>query len=145
MKIILKILNFFLKEKCLQICIINSELKNRKKIYIKDIEEIYWEKYFFDQQENRKIKSMCDEISYSLVANESKLILYTLEIDNNKNLIQIEIGDDFYLKIKAKEVDIIQAINNSKKVLIKKEIIINLIMMYGMVFLLLKLKMKSIY
>ena len=77
---------------------------------------------------------MCDEISYSLVANESKLILYTLEIDNNKNLIQIEIGDDFYLKIKAKEVDIIQAINNSKKVLIKKEIIINLIMMYGMVF-----------
>lgn len=88
---------------------------------------------------------MCDEISYSLVANESKLILYTLEIDNNKNLIQIEIGDDFYLKIKAKEVDIIQAINNSKKVLIKKEIIINLIMMYGMVFLLLKLKMKSIY
>lgn len=88
---------------------------------------------------------MCDEISYSLVASESKLILYTLEIDNNKNLIQIEIGDDFYLKIKAKEVDIIQAINNSKKVLIKKEIIINLIMMYGMVFLLLKLKMKSIY
>ena len=75
----------FLKEKCLQICIINSELKNRKKIYIKDIEEIYWEKYFFDQQENRKIKSMCDEISYSLVASESKLILYTLEIDNNKN------------------------------------------------------------
>lgn len=144
MKIILKILNF-LKEKCLQICIINSELKNRKKIYIKDIEEIYWEKYFFDQQENRKIKSMCDEISYSLVASESKLILYTLEIDNNKNLIQIEIGDDFYLKIKAKEVDIIQAINNSKKVLIKKEIIINLIMMYGMVFLLLKLKMKNIY
>lgn len=135
----------FLKEKCLQICIINSELKNRKKIYIKDIEEIYWEKYFFDQQENRKIKSMCDEISYSLVASESKLILYTLEIDNNKNLIQIEIGDDFYLKIKAKEVDIIQAINNSKKVLIKKEIIINLIMMYGMVFLLLKLKMKNIY
>lgn len=58
---------------------------------------------------------MCDEISYSLVASESKLILYTLEIDNNKNLIQIEIGDDFYLKIKAKEVDIIQAINNSKK------------------------------
>lgn len=91
-------IEFFLKEKCLQICIINSELKNRKKIYIKDIEEIYWEKYFFDQQENRKIKSMCDEISYSLVANESKLILYTLEIDNNKNLIQIEIGDDFYLK-----------------------------------------------
>lgn len=88
---------------------------------------------------------MCDEISYSLVASESKLILYTLEIDNNKNLIQIEIGDDFYLKIKAKEVDIIQAINNSKKVLIKKEIIINLIMMYGMVFLLLKLKMKNIY
>lgn len=41
---------------------------------------------------------MCDEISYSLVASESKLILYTLEIDNNKNLIQIEIGDDFYLK-----------------------------------------------
>ena len=108
-------IEFFLKEKCLQICIINSELKNRKKIYIKDIEEIYWEKYFFDQQENRKIKSMCDEISYSLVASESKLILYTLEIDNNKNLIQIEIGDDFYLKIKAKEVDIIQAINNSKK------------------------------
>ena len=88
---------------------------------------------------------MCDEISYSLVASESKLILYTLEIDNNKNLIQIEIGDDFYLKIKAKEVDIIQAINNSKKSFIKKEIIINLIMMYGMVFLLLKLKMKSIY
>ncbi len=29
---------------------------------------------------------MCDEISYSLVANESKLILYTLEIDNNKKL-----------------------------------------------------------
>lgn len=67
-------IEFFLKEKCLQICIINSELKNRKKIYIKDIEEIYWEKYFFDQQENRKIKSMCDEISYSLVASESKLI-----------------------------------------------------------------------
>ena len=40
-------IEFFLKEKCLQICIINSELKNRKKIYIKDIEEIYWEKYFF--------------------------------------------------------------------------------------------------
>lgn len=77
---------------------------------------------------------MCDEISYSLVASESKLILYTLEIDNNKNLIQIEIGDDFYLKIKAKEVDIIQAINNSKKSFNKKEIIINLIMMYGMVF-----------
>ena len=76
---------------------------------------------------------------------KSKLILYTLEIDNNKNLIQIEIGDDFYLKIKAKEVDIIQAINNSKKSFNKKEIIINLIMMYGMVFLLLKLKMKSIY
>ena len=113
-------IEFFLKEKCLQICIINSELKNRKKIYIKDIEEIYWEKYFFDQQENRKIKSMCDEISYSLVASESKLILYTLEIDNNKNLIQIEIGDDFYLKIKAKEVDIIQAINNSKKSFNKK-------------------------
>ena len=55
-------------------------VKKQKKIYIKDIEEIYWEKYFFDQQENRKIKSMCDEISYSLVANESKLILYTLEI-----------------------------------------------------------------
>ena len=108
-------IEFFLKEKCLQICIINSELKNRKKIYIKDIEEIYWEKYFFDQQENRKIKSMCDEISYSLVASESKLILYTLEIDI------------------------------LKKVLIKKEIIINLIMMYGMVFLLLKLKMKNIY
>ena len=35
-------IEFFLKEKCLQICIINSELKNRKKIYIKDIEEIYW-------------------------------------------------------------------------------------------------------
>ena len=33
-------IEFFLKEKCLQICIINSELKNRKKIYIKDIEEI---------------------------------------------------------------------------------------------------------
>lgn len=113
-------IEFFLKEKCLQICIINSELKNRKKFYIKDIEEIYWEKYFFDQQENRKIKSMCDEISYSLVASESKLILYTLEIDNNKNLIQIEIGDDFYLKIKAKEVDIIQAINNSKKNFNKK-------------------------
>ena len=95
-------------------------VKKQKKIYIKDIEEIYWEKYFFDQQENRKIKSMCDEISYSLVANESKLILYTLEIDNNKNLIQIEIGDDFYLKIKAKEVDIIQAINNSKKSFNKK-------------------------
>ena len=63
---------------------------------------------------------MCDEISYSLVASESKLILYTLEIDNNKNLIQIEIGDDFYLKIKAKEVDIIQAINNSKKSFNKK-------------------------
>lgn len=113
-------IEFFFKEKCLQICIINSELKNRKKIYIKDIEEIYWEKYFFDQQENRKIKSMCDEISYSLVASESKLILYTLEIDNNKNLIQIEIGDDFYLEIKAKEVDIIQAINNSKKSFNKK-------------------------
>ena len=63
---------------------------------------------------------MCDEISYSLVASESKLILYTLEIDNNKNLNQIEIGDDFYLKIKAKEVDIIQAINNSKKSFNKK-------------------------
>ena len=113
-------IEFFFKEKCLQIYIINSELKNRKKIYIKDIEEIYWEKYFFDQQENRKIKSMCDEISYSLVASESKLILYTLEIDNNKNLIQIEIGDDFYLEIKAKEVDIIQAINNSKKSFNKK-------------------------
>ena len=38
-------IEFFLKEKCLQICIINSELKNRKKIYIKDIEEIYWESF----------------------------------------------------------------------------------------------------
>ena len=46
-------IEFFLKEKCLQICIINSELKNRKKIYIKDIEEIYWEKYFFDQTKVR--------------------------------------------------------------------------------------------
>lgn len=83
-------IEFFFKEKCLQICIINSELKNRKKIYIKDIEEIYWEKYFFDQQQNRKIKSMCDENSYSLVVNKSKLILYTLEIEeinDNKKLM----------------------------------------------------------
>ena len=49
-------IEFFLKEKCLQICIINSELKNRKKIYIKDIEEIYWEKYLLINKKIERLK-----------------------------------------------------------------------------------------